>query len=721
MFLKTYYVLGTVQGILGRIQRQTRLLSWRISEDCKWEASLALQHASEALLTVSAKAHPEDQRRQAATRDLFQAVGSVLEASLSNRPEEPVEASGSQIATVPRLLGVVGHVQTALLLGKLPEGLPAMLATPSISVYTNRIQPWSWQGSSLRIDAADSATFTLPAASSLGSLEDGQEPVDIKMMSFPKSPFPAQSHFDVSGTVGGLRVTSPGGQLIPMKNLSENIEVEVWGVVKTYLGFLWMLLLMAYGQRDPSAYHLNRHLEHSFTRGFSGVLGFREFFEWANTTLVSNLYGHPPGFITDGNSKLVGSAQIRQVRVRESSCPLAQQLQASLNGCRAPYSLDAEDLADYGEGWNATALSNGSSFPQAWQYQSQDKRRGYPIWGKLTVYRGGGYVVPLGTDRQSASRILRYLFDNTWLDALTRAVFVEFTVYNANVNLFCIVTLTLETSALGTFFTHTALQSLRLYPFTDGWHPFVLAAELIYFLFLLYYMVVQGKHMRKQTWGYFRSKWNLLELAIILASWSALAVFVKRAVLAERDLQRCRNHSEEGISFSETAAADAALGYMIAFLVLLSTVKLWHLLRLNPKMNMITAALCRAWGDISGFVIVILTMLLAYSIVSNLIFGWKLRSYKTLFDAAETMISLQLGIFNYEEVLDYSPVLGSFLIVSCIVFMTFVVLNLFISVILVAFSEEQKYYQLSEEGEIVDLLLMKILSFLGIKCKKRGA
>lgn len=47
------------------------------------------------------------------------------------------------------------------------------------------------------------------------------------------------------------------------------------------------------------------------------------------------------------------------------------------------------------------------------------------------------------------------------------------------------------------------------------------------------------------------------------------------------------------------------------------------------------------------------------------------------------------------QVLDYSPVLGSFLIGSCIVFMTFVVLNLFISVILVAFSEEQKYDQVN--------------------------
>lgn len=35
---------------------------------------------------------------------------------------------------------------------------------------------------------------------------------------------------------------------------------------------------------------------------------------------------------------------------------------------------------------------------------------------------------------------------------------------------------------------------------------------------------------------------------------------------------------------------------------------------------------------------------------SNLMYGWKLYSYRTLLDAAQTMVSLQLGIFNYEEV-----------------------------------------------------------------------
>ncbi|XP_009990421.1 PREDICTED: polycystic kidney disease protein 1-like 2 [Tauraco erythrolophus] len=488
--------------------------------------------------------------------------------------------------------------------------------------------------------------------------------------------------------------------------------------ILAYLGFLWMLLLVAYGQRDPNSYYLNKHIENSFTDGFHDVYSYQDFFTWANTTLVKNLYGSYKGFITDGNSKLVGSARIRQVRVKGDTCPISPKLQRVIQECHAPYSLQTEDTSDYGEHWNTSVFDNSSDLSSAWQYQSQSKLKGQPTWGKLAIYRGGGYVIQLGTDPKNASRILQYLFNNVWLDTFTRAVFVEFTVYNANVNLFCLISLMFETNALGAFFTSAELQSIRLYPYTNSLHIFVVAAEGIYFLFIVYYMIVQGKLMKTLRLRYFHSKWNLLEMAIILISWSALSVFVKRTILGTRDISYYQEHKDDCVSLNETARADAVLGYLIAFLVLLSTVKLWHLLRLNPKLNMITSTLRRAWGDISGFITVIAIMFLAYSTATNLIFGWKLYSYKTLFDAAETMVSLQLGIFNYEEVLDYNPILGSFLIGSCIIFMTFVVLNLFISVILVAFSEEQKHYQASEEEEIVDLMLMKVFSFFGIKCKK---
>jgi len=67
-------------------------------------------------------------------------------------------------------------------------------------------------------------------------------------------------------------------------------------------------------------------------------------------------------------------------------------------------------------------------------------------------------------------------------------------------------------------------------------------------------------------------------------------------------------------SFHDTAVVDATLGYLMAFLVLLACVKLWHLLRLNPKLHLITSSLQRAWNDMSSFIVVIFIILLAYSL-----------------------------------------------------------------------------------------------------------
>ncbi|XP_068452137.1 polycystin-1-like protein 2 [Clinocottus analis] len=501
-------------------------------------------------------------------------------------------------------------------------------------------------------------------------------------------------------------------------------EQKVFGLIReilAYMGFMWMLLLVAYGQRDPNAYFLTQHIRQSFSRGISDSMSIQDMFNWANTTLLSNVFGEHLGFITDGNSKLVGNARLRQVRVHPNSCHVAPSMQQSEGDCHAPYSWELEDMGSYGPGWSRSEGDNASlKLHSPWTYQSQRQLRAFPIWGSVKLYRGGGFVVDLGPDLHNSSRSVQYLYDNTWFDVYTQAVFVEFTVYNANVNLFCIVTLMLETTAIGAFQFRSELQSVRLYQSTAGLHIFVMASEAIYFLFIIYYMFVQGKLMKQQRWAYFKSKLNLLELAIIILSWSALSVFIKRTLLGKRDMEYYQNNKDQYASFHETAKADAVLGYLIAFLVLLATIKLWHLLRLNPKLHMITATLQRAWTDISGFLVVMTIMFLAYSIASNLMYGWKLYSYRTLLNAAQTMVSLQLGIFNYEEVLNYNPVLGAFLIGSCIVFMTFVVLNLFISVILVAFSQEQIHHKPSEEDEIVDLMLMKVFSLFGLKCKKQA-
>uniref|UniRef100_A0A8C5BHS2 Polycystic kidney disease 1 like 2b n=1 Tax=Gadus morhua TaxID=8049 RepID=A0A8C5BHS2_GADMO len=501
-------------------------------------------------------------------------------------------------------------------------------------------------------------------------------------------------------------------------------EQKVYALIKeilAYAGFMWMLLLVAYGQRDPNAYFLSRHIQRSFSQGISDTMSIGDVFVWANTSLLKNIFGSHAGFITDGNSKLVGNARLRQVRVQNNTCQIDKSMRSGVPDCHAPYSWDVEDMGSYGPSWGPSGSDNASEgLSSPWKYQSQARLKALPLWGSVRLYRGGGFVVDLVASIQNSTRTLGYLFDNTWLDVYTQALFVEFTVYNANVNLFCLVTLMLETTGIGAFQFRSELQTIRLYQSAGGLHIFVMASEAIYFLFIFYYMVIQGKLMKQHSWAYFRNKWNLLELAIILLSWSALSVFIKRTLLGNRDMSYYQTHKNQFPSFHETATADAVLGYLIAFLVLLATIKLWHLMRLNPKLHMITATLQRAWTDISGFLVVITIMFLAYSIASNLLYGWKMYSYRTLLDSALTMVSLQLGIFNYDEVLNYNPLLGGFLIGSCIVFMTFVVLNLFISVILVAFTQEQIHHKPSEEEEIVDLMLMKLCSLFGIKFKTKG-
>ncbi|XP_027877842.1 polycystic kidney disease protein 1-like 2 [Xiphophorus couchianus] len=485
-----------------------------------------------------------------------------------------------------------------------------------------------------------------------------------------------------------------------------------------YMGFIWMLLLVAYGQRDPNAFLLKQHIRNSFTNSVPDSMTLQDVFTWANTTLLQNLFGEYPGFITDGNSKLVGNARVRQLRVQQNSCQIASFMLGLVPDCHALYSWEIEDTGSYEAGWNHSVKNNISeSASSPWKYQTEAELRSLPVWGQLVLYRGGGFVAELGPDIQNASSTLEYLFHNKWLDKYTRAVFVEFTVYNANVNLFCIATLLMETLAVGAFQFYSDLQAIGLYTSTGGLYFFVMASEIIYLLFILYYMFKQVKLLKQHRWLYFKSKWNLLELSIILLSWSATAVFIQRTLLGNRDVKFYQNHKDQFASFQETAAADSVLQYLVAFLVLLSTVKLWHLLRLNPKMNLVTAALNRAWNDISSFLLIIVITLVAYSVASNVIYGWNISSYKTFLASLLTIISLQIGIFNYDEVLDSHPALGGLLFGSCIVFMTFVTLNLFISVILVSLNLEQMYHKPSEEEEIVDLLLNKLCNLFGFRYK----
>lgn len=90
------------------------------------------------------------------------------------------------------------------------------------------------------------------------------------------------------------------------------------------------------------------------------------------------------GFITDGNSFLLGNVLLRQIRILK------------------PSHQDLEDTENYGVNWSPPETNNTES-DSIWHYQNRETLGGYPVQGEFATY-SGGYVVRLGRNSSSATR-----------------------------------------------------------------------------------------------------------------------------------------------------------------------------------------------------------------------------------------------------------------------------------------------------------------------------
>jgi hypothetical protein len=72
-----------------------------------------------------------------------------------------------------------------------------------------------------------------------------------------------------------------------------------------------------------------------------------------------------------------------------------------------------------------------------------------PYVATLQTYKGGGYVINFERSYRRTVRNLTRLRQEDWLDLRTRAVILEFTVYNPNSNLFASAVMTTEFPAFG--------------------------------------------------------------------------------------------------------------------------------------------------------------------------------------------------------------------------------------------------------------------------------
>lgn len=138
----------------------------------------------------------------------------------------------------------------------------------------------------------------------------------------------------------------------------------------------------------------------------------------SNLTKVFNkkkgLFGGGP--LIDRYGVLIGTPIIRQFRVTpNASCEIPEECLRYTNTCYSTYSVDVESKNTYGSGYFYTPPSMGALWQSFLGYW-------YPY--------DGGYVYELN------STSINNLYAN-WIDTQSLAIAVEFTLYNPNLNLFC--------------------------------------------------------------------------------------------------------------------------------------------------------------------------------------------------------------------------------------------------------------------------------------------
>ena len=231
------------------------------------------------------------------------------------------------------------------------------------------------------------------------------------------------------------------------------------------------------------------------------------------------------------------------------TCHICMEMQDPIHRCTNSYSQETVDKESYEPFWQTiyntsrTAEIYTESLSSAFHYKSESTLNGSAYWGYLQWYEGGGYVANLGETPKDTQNILSDLEQTKWIDQFTRAVFVEFNVWNGNTNLFNLAKIVFEMPPHGGVFVWSTTESVQLYRYVGAKGLVSLLAEvsLVIFIFALIIREVIRLY-RKGPQLYFQGFWTMMLLLSIMCFVISLGYYVSRTLLTIKTVENLRNN-----------------------------------------------------------------------------------------------------------------------------------------------------------------------------------
>ncbi|XP_059835038.1 polycystin-1 isoform X1 [Hypanus sabinus] len=483
-----------------------------------------------------------------------------------------------------------------------------------------------------------------------------------------------------------------------------------------YMLFLLVVLLINYGDSFRDAQ--SRLLHTSIRQGLVGVRrGVElqkikrsgELFKWMAEALLPYLYNNR-------SRTLLGCARLRQVRSKVNHVQCLQQAPPSPVTRQCLHYPLVEDTGDYEVGWKSPVTNQSNS----WLYSSPDLAEVW-YWGQTTVTDSGGYVQKLGRTMDQSNSTLWWLQENNWLDRRTRVVFVEFTQYCPNVDLFSVVSVFVEFPVSGGAFTAIDIKPFSLLRLSEGM-DFLLVMMVFLLLFVVYFTISEVLLMCHEGKAYFLQFWNYLQWSVIVLSVCCVAVHLKRAKIGDKQWAHYLANRDCFTNFYQMAQLSQVFTNLAAVLLFLLTVKAARQLRFVRKWSIFGKTLLNSGKELFAVVVMTGGLLLAYTHLGYLVFSANSDHFKSfggsilsLFAVIQRGISLRHCSFE-------CPSLCSIYYISYVIIEIWVVLRLFAAVLIQNYQvmrlELHRPAVEPQEYELVELFIRRLKMWMGVSKAK---
>jgi polycystin 1L2 len=474
-----------------------------------------------------------------------------------------------------------------------------------------------------------------------------------------------------------------------------------------YILFMISLSYVSYSTDVNLSYQYKSSMQELFSldKNFPNIKKLDDFWSWLDTDLLRNIRAEKwyndqqpiglAGFLNDKNSRIIGYSLVRQLRVKSNSCSVHERFKKLIHFCTNDYSATLEDQKIYSVSWNEYD-SSVEPTPRlarvfsAFNYRNASDLNGYPFDGEYNTYQGGGYVYEMRGSLSFIRSNLTMLTKSGWLDRRSRGLFIEFSVFNPNINMLAVCQFLLEILPSGSILTSSRIDPFVLFQRDDNSGLIANIFSFIFVTFIILFILRETLLLIKQCREYI-GFWNLIEWLIILSAVIAIYIYIYRLYESFKVLDFFRETSGYGYyKLQYVTLWNEALRYSLAFCICLSTLKLLKFLSFNKIIAFLSLTIKLSSKELMSFTFIFSILWLAFVQLMYICLQDKIIEFSTILNSMSSCFQIMLGTFNVTKILDSDQYMGPLIFAFYNIFITFILLNIFVTIISETFTNIRK-------------------------------